>query len=251
MHDSQSYQHLEYEVADGVASLFLNRPQKKNAYIPMMGEDIVAAMQSAMTDDAVRVVLLAGRGNTFCAGVDLDFLKAHMAGESTGEGPALGTEHLVNAWPLDLVDYPKPVIVAMHGAAFGVGVTMTLGCDVRYVEQGTKLGLNFTSLGVLPGLGSTHHLPRLVGAGKAMELVLSGATLSAEEAVDIGLAQKLCAPGAVYADARALALSMAAKQPAVLAAARRALRSGAESSLAAAIDLEKALSAELRKGRSG
>ena len=245
------YENLEYEVADGVASLFLNRPQKKNAYIPQMGEDIVAAMEAAMADAAVRVVLLAGRGDAFCAGVDLDFLKAHMAGETTGDGPALGTEHLVNAWPLELVDYPKPVIVAMHGAAFGVGVTMTLGCDVRYVEEGTKLGLNFTSLGVLPGLGSTHHLPRLVGPGKALELVLSGETLGAAEAVEIGLAQKLCAKGEVQNEARALALSMAEKKPEVLAAAKRAVRSGSGSTLADAIDMEKELSAMIRNTRKG
>jgi len=243
------YDYVEYEAAEGVATLFLNRPERKNAYLPAMGEGIVAALERAMADAAVRVAILTGRGDAFCAGIDLDYLKAHMAGEAPADGPRLGEEHLVNAWPLDLVAYPKPVIAAINGDAFGVGVTMTLGCDVRYVDENARLGLNFTALGVLPGLGSTHHLPRLVGPGKAMEWVLSGAVLSAREACDAGLAQKLCVPGDCYGRARALALAMAGKKPAVLAAAKEALRSGAENTLAGAIDTEKALSRRLGNTR--
>jgi enoyl-CoA hydratase/carnithine racemase len=141
------------------------------------------------------------------------------------------------------------VIAAINGAAYGVGVTMTLGCDVRYAAAGATLGLNFTTLGVLPGLGSTHHLPQLVGVGKAMELVLSGAKVSAEEACAIGLVQRLCAPGTVYSEARNLALAMAKVKPAVLAAAKKALRLGTTSSLQEAIATEKSLSREIRNIR--
>jgi 2-(1,2-epoxy-1,2-dihydrophenyl)acetyl-CoA isomerase len=240
------YEHIEYDVTDNIATVFLNRPTKKNAYTPRMGMEIVAAMETAMADDDVRVVILTGRGDAFCGGVDLQFLRAHMAGEDTGPGPKLGEEHLVNGWPLDLVAYPKPVIAAINGAAYGVGVTMTLGCDVRYAAAGATLGLNFTTLGVLPGLGSTHHLPQLVGVGKAMELVLSGAKISAEEACAIGLLQRLCAPGEVYIEARTLALAMAKVKPEVLAAAKKALRLGTMSTLQEAIAAEKSLSRDIR-----
>ena len=243
------YQYLETDDSDGIASIFFNRPEKKNAYLPAMGLEIVAALEAAMADPAVRVVILSGRGDAFCGGVDLDYLKAYMAGELDESGPALGEEHFVNGWPLDLVDYPKPVIAAINGAAYGVGVTMTLGCDVRYAERDAVLGLNFTAMGLLPGLGSTHHLPRLVGVGKALELVLSAGKLDAGEAFDIGLVQRVSEPGCAYADARALALVMARAQPQVLAAAKRALRAGAESSLEAAIALEKQLSRELGSRR--
>jgi len=243
------YEHIEYDVTDSIATVFLNRPAKKNAYTPHMGMEIVAALEAAMADNAVRVVILTGRGDAFCAGVDLEFLRAHMAGEDTGPGPKLGEEHLVNGWPLDLIAYPKPVIAAINGAAYGVGVTMTLGCDVRYAAAGATLGLNFTTLGVLPGLGSTHHLPQLVGVGKAMELVLSGARISAEEACAIGLVQRLCAPGEVYSEARNLALAMAKVKPEVLAAAKRALRLGTMSSLGEAIATEKSLSRDIRNSR--
>ena len=101
------------------------------------------------------------------------------------------------------------------------------------------------SLGVLPGLGSTHHLPQLVGVGKAMELVLSGAKISAEEAVEMGLVQRLCPPGEVYSAARSLALDMAKVKPEVLAAAKQALRLGASSSLEEAIATEKSLSRQI------
>jgi enoyl-CoA hydratase/carnithine racemase len=240
------YEHIEYDVTDNIATVFLNRPAKKNAYTPHMGMEIVAAMEAAMADAGVRVVILTGRGDAFCGGVDLEFLRAHMAGEDTGPGPKLGEEHLVNGWPLELVAYPKPVIAAINGAAYGVGVTMTLGCDVRYGAAGATLGLNFTTLGVLPGLGSTHHLPQLVGVGKAMELVLSGAKISAEEACAIGLLQRLCAPGEVYNEARRLALAMAKVKPEVLAAAKKALRLGTTSSLQEAIATEKSLSRDIR-----
>jgi 2-(1,2-epoxy-1,2-dihydrophenyl)acetyl-CoA isomerase len=244
------YEHIEYEIADGIATVFLNRPGKKNAYTPDMGMEIVAALEAAMADRTVRVVIITGRGDAFCAGVDLDFLKAHMAGEDTGPGPKLGEEHLVNGWPLEQVAYPKPVIAAINGAAFGVGVTMTLGCDVRYAAAGATLGLNFTTLGVLPGLGSTHHLPQLVGVGKALELVLSGAKVSAEDACTMGLVQRVCAAGETYNDARALALAMARVKPEVLAAAKKAVRKGATSTLEDAISTEKSLSRELGKLRT-
>jgi 2-(1,2-epoxy-1,2-dihydrophenyl)acetyl-CoA isomerase len=239
------YQQIDYEVSEGIATIFLNRPEKKNAYTPAMGMEIVAAMEAAVGDRAVRVIILTGRGAAFCAGVDLDFLRAHMAGEDTGPGPALGEEHLVNGWPLEMVAYPKPVIAALNGTAYGVGVTMTLGCDVRYAEAGATLGLNFTTLGVLPGLGSTHHLPQLVGVGKALELILSGAKLSAEDACTIGLVQRVCPAGEVYTEARELAQAMARVKPEVLAAAKKALRQGVTSSLEQAIATEKSLSREL------
>jgi enoyl-CoA hydratase/carnithine racemase len=239
------YEHIDYEVEDNIATVYLNRQEKKNAYIPRMGMEIVTALEAAMADNEVRVAILTGRGEAFCSGVDLDFLRAHMAGEDTGPGPKLGEEHLVNGWPLDLVDYPKPVLAAINGSAFGVGVTMTLGCDVRYAAAGATLGLNFTSLGVLPGLGSTHHLPQLVGVGKAMELVLSAAKVTAEEACAIGLVQRLCPPGEVYSAVRSLALDMARVKPEVLAAAKQALRLGASSSLEEAIATEKSLSRQI------
>ncbi len=126
---------------------------------------------------------------------------------------------------------------------------MTLGCDVRIAARSAVLGFGFTRLGVLPGLGSTHHLPRLVGIGKASELVLSGAELSAEQAHQIGLVQRVVDDDALMGEARALALDMAEVRPEVLTAAKRALRHGAEATLADAIQEERRLSGELSQAR--
>lgn len=239
------FRFIETDISENICTIFFNRPEKKNAYTPSMGDEIVAALNEAMKNSEVKVVILTGRGDTYCAGIDMDYFKAYMKGEVAGEskeGPRLGEEHFVNSWPLELVEYPKPVIAAINGSAYGVGVTMTLGCDVRYCADDATLGLNFTALGVLPGLGSTHHLPQLVGMGKAMELILSAAKIPASEAYEIGLVQKLLPASEVYPAVRQLALEMAKRKPELLAAAKKALRAGAQSSLADAIKLEKQLS---------
>ena len=238
-------QTIECETGDGVATIAFARPDKLNAYTPEMGEETVAAFERARDDAAVRVVVLTGRGRAFCAGVDLEAFKAHMSGQAPSKGPKLGQEAFVRSWPLEMVDYPKPIIAAINGTAYGVGVTMTLGCDVRIAARGAKLGLNFAKLGVLPGLGSTHHLPRLVGLGKASELILSAASISADEALAIGLVQRVVDDADFVAEVRQLALAMAAIRPEVARAAKRALRHGAEASLADAIREEQRLSAEL------
>ncbi len=243
------YEMIRYEVRERIATIALDRPDKLNAYTPEMGDEIVSAFERAREDDEARVVILTGQGRAFCAGIDLDYFKAHMSGETVGVGPKLGEEAFVRSWPLELVEYPKPVIAAINGAAYGVGVTMTLGCDVRIAARSAVLGLNFTKLGVLPGLGSTHHLPRLVGIGKASELVLSAAKLSAQEAYEIGLVQRVVDDDVVVSEARSLAITMAQLRPEVLTAAKKALRHGAEAPLAEAIREEQRLSGELGRVR--
>jgi 2-(1,2-epoxy-1,2-dihydrophenyl)acetyl-CoA isomerase len=244
------YEKIRYEVSDAIATLTLDRADKLNAYTPQMGDEIVDAFSRARQDANVRVVILTGAGRAFCAGVDLDHFRAHMAGEDTGPGPKLGEEEFVRSWPLELVAYPKPVIVAINGPAYGVGVTMTLGADVRLAAKSAVLGLNFAKLGVLPGLGSTHLLPQLVGVAKALELVLSAATLTADEAHDIGLVQRVVADDALADEARALARAIAELRPEVLAAAKHAVRFGATATLADAMSEERALSSGLNKRRT-
>ncbi len=243
------YELIRYEVREGIATIAFNRPDKLNAYTPEMGDEAVAAFERARDDEQARVVILTGEGGAFCAGIDLDYFKAHMAGKNPGKGPKLGEEAFVRSWPLELVEYPKPVIAAINGNAYGVGVTMTLGCDVRLAARSAVLGLTFAKLGVLPGLGSTHHLPRLVGLGKASELVLSAAKLSAQQAHEVGLVERVVDDDALIGEARALAAAMAEVRPEVLAAAKKALRHGAEAPLADAIREEQRLSAELGRLR--
>lgn len=252
-----------YAVDGGIATITLHRPEKLNAYTTEMGDDVVDAFAAAKEDASVRAVILTGAGRAFCAGVDLDHLKAHMAGgnaPSSSEARAanglgtrgarqakLGEEDFLRKLPLDLVAYPKPVIAAINGPAIGVGVTMVLPCDVRIAAENAKLGVTFAKLGLLPGLGSTHLLPKLVGMAKALELVLTARVITAFEAEEIGLVNKVVASDALLAEARAMAALMAECKPEVLAAAKAALHFGAEATMADAMRNEQESSAALRK----
>lgn len=247
-----SFEYLLFEKRDGIATLTLNRPDKLNAYITPMGEELTQAFRSVRDDPEVRAVILTGAGRGFCAGVDLEHLKAHRAGgnAAAGKGPKLGEEDFLKKLPLELLEYPKPVIAAVNGAAIGVGVTMILPCDVRIAAAGAKLGLTFTKLGILPGLGSTHLLPRLVGRAKALELVLTARVLLAEEAAEIGLVNQVVPAENVLKEAREWALLMAEKRPEVLAAAKRALHFGEAHDMQESMRNEERASAALRRPRS-
>ena len=236
-----------YAVDGGVATITLHRPAKLNAYTTEMGDDVVEAFAAARDDASVRAVILTGAGRAFCAGVDLEHLKAHMAGGNASSKARLGEEDFLRKLPLDLVAYPKPVIAAINGPAIGVGVTMVLPCDVRIAAENAKLGVTFAKLGLLPGLGSTHLLPKLVGMAKALELVLTARVITAFEAEEIGLVNKVVESDALLAEARAMAALMAECKPEVLAAAKAALHFGAEASMADAMRNEQDASAALRK----
>lgn len=242
------YETLAVDVADGIATITLQRPERRNAYTVQMGEDLVAAFRAARDDAAVRAVILTGAGKGFCAGVDLDALKS--MGTETGPGPRLGEEEFVRSFPLELLAFPKPVIAAIHGAAIGVGVTMVLPCDVRIAAEGAKLGVTFTKLGILPGLASTHLLPRLVGMGNALDLVLTARVVEASEAFAMGLVNRVVPGERLLETARETAVLTLACDPDALMLAKRALHAGALSDPAAAMAHEQAASAELRERKA-
>jgi 2-(1,2-epoxy-1,2-dihydrophenyl)acetyl-CoA isomerase len=240
-----AYETILYDVADQIATVTLNRPEKRNAYLPQMGEEIVAAFHAAREDAGVRAVILTGAGQGFCAGVDLDALKAQQAGQAPGKGPRIGEEAFVRSFPLELLGYPKPVIAAINGAAVGVGVTMILPCDIRIAAERAKFGLTFTKLGILPGLGSTHLLPRIVGLGRAQELVLTARLIEAPEALEVGLVSRVVPGDQLLATAREIAALTIACDPDALAVAKRSLHAGADLDMAGAMANERAASAEL------
>ena len=242
-----SYENILFEVSDAVATITLNRPDKLNAYVPAMGAEIVDAFERASGDDRVRAMILTGAGRAFCAGVDLDYVKGVAAGTIEPSDPPLGQEDFVRQWPLALLDSPKPIIAAINGAAVGVGTTMILPCDIRIATAGAKLRLNFAALGMLPGLGSTHHLPALVGAGHALDLILSSATLTAERGAEIGLIQEVTPADDLLAAAQRRAAAIAAARPEVIAAAKKLLRAGARDAAATAMQRERESSSALRR----
>ena len=245
-----TYETILCEVDAGIATVTLNRPERLNAYVPQMGEDIVAAFQALREDDAVRVVILTGAGRGFCSGVDLDALKAQQAGAETGPGPRLGEEAFLRSFPPELLEYPKPVIAAINGAAVGVGITMVLPCDVRLAAVHAKLGVPFTRLGILPGLGSSYLLSRIVGEGKARELVLTSRLILATEAREIGLVNRVVPGDELQGVAREMALEMAACDPDALAMAKQLLSAGPQGDMAQAMRNEARAGSELRERRA-
>ncbi len=243
------YQDILFEIADGAAIITLNRPEKLNAYTTEMGDEVVDAFRRSREDDAVRAIVLTGAGRGFCAGVDLEHLEAHQSGGNASKGPKLGEEDFLKKLPLEIVECPKPVIAAMNGASVGVGMTMALPCDLRIAASGAKLGLTFARLGILPGLGSTHLLPRLVGMAKAQELVLAASLIRAEEALAIGLVNRVVAAEEVLPTALSIVSEIAESRPEVIAAAKRALHFGASAALSEAMKNEQDRSADLRRAR--
>ena len=248
--ETAPYENILYQVEDGIAIITLNRPDRLNAYTPAMGNEVVEAFRSARDDEDVRVILLTGAGRAFCAGVDLEVLaESNAQAEEKSEGPALGEEDFIRSFPLEMRDSSKPLIAAINGHAIGVGVTMTLPCDIRVAADDAKIGLTFSRLGILPGLGSTHLLPHLVGMARAQELILTGRIVLGQEACDLGLVQYSVPREEVIRTAMNLARQMAEADPSVLALARKALQEGPLLSLEEAMSNEQKLSRQLRESR--
>lgn len=231
------FQHILYNVDDQIATITLNRPDVLNAYTPDMGDEIVAAFRAAEADDTVRAVILTGAGERgFCAGADRIYLQQPIP-----EGTRLiGDEELIKSFALELAHFPKPTIAALNGHAVGIGMTMILPLDIRIAASHAKLALNFSKLGILLGLGSTHLLPKIVGMHKAQELVMTARTITAQEAVDIGLVNHVVDGDQLMSKARELARQCCECDPATLKFAKRAIHFGSSASLAEAIRNEQA-----------
>jgi enoyl-CoA hydratase/carnithine racemase len=214
------FETILYDVADGIATITLNRPDRLNAFNTTMSKDIIAAFDLTDADDDVRAVIVTGSGRAFCAGADLG------AGAATfdyatrdGRGPVMADGTIDWAHPdvrdtggvtaLRIFDSLKPVIAAINGPAVGIGITMTLPMDFRLVADGAKIGFVFARRGIVPEAASSYFLPRLVGIQTALEWCMTGRLLTAEEVHAGGLARSRHAPGDLLASATALAREIA------------------------------------------
>jgi enoyl-CoA hydratase/carnithine racemase len=215
------YEQIRTELKDRVLTIILNRPERLNAWTPVMGRELIAALDEADADDEVRVVVFTGAGRGYCAGADLaaggetfDWRQR----EPTAEVPRDGG----GQFTLRVFECRKPVIAAINGPAVGVGATMTLPMDVRLAADDARIGFVFTRRGIVPEACSSWFLPRLVGISRAMEWVATGRVFSAQEALEAGLVRSLH-PGddlleAAYGLAREIADNAA---PVSVALARR------------------------------
>ncbi|MBY0401639.1 enoyl-CoA hydratase/isomerase family protein [Myxococcota bacterium] len=243
------YSNILLDVEEGIATITLNRPEKLNAYTTEMGEEFTHAFRNLERDPDIRAIVMTGAGRAFCAGADLEHLAAHAKGQNVSKGPRLGEEDFLRQLPLEMRAASKPVIAAINGHAVGVGMTMAMPADVRIAAVDAKLGFVFGRLGILPGLGSTHLLPQLVGMARAQELVLTAKKILGSEAAEIGLVNKAVPADQVLPTARAMAKEMAEIDPIVLAFAKQALQFGAAHTMAQAMKNEQSESARLKSAR--
>src|SRR5438309_1402622 len=218
-----NFEEILYEVADGVLTVTLNRPERLNAWTPVMQRELLAAVDAWDADDDVRVVVVTGEGRAFCAGADLE-----KGGETFDWSDREGTPRDGGGtFTTRLFDSTKPVIAAINGSAVGVGLTMTLPMDVRFVAEGAKLGFVFARRGIVPEAASSWFLPRLVGISRAMEWVATGRIFTPQEALEAGLVRAVVPAedvlGAAYSLAREIADNAA---PVSVALARRLLWTG-------------------------
>ena len=226
---AQAQAEVLYEVADGIATLTLNRPERMNAISGPMLMGLSDLLAKANADPKVRVVILTGAGRAFCVGLDL---VDATQGSGIGSGKQASTPSvnldLRTAPPTVLFNLDKPTICALNGAAAGYGLDTALGCDIRIMAEGAKLAAAFVKRGVVPESGGTWLLPRLVGWSKAAELIFTGRTLSAAESLALGLASEVVPADQLMPRARAIAAEIAANAPLAVQSAKRLMRMGME-----------------------
>ena len=216
----QAAESVLYEEKDGIAVITLNRPGALNAIDPPMLERLGQLLDKARNRDAVRAVILTGSGAAFSAGADIMYLKhatpmqvrdfAHLAVRITSRIEALG----------------KPVIAALNGLAYGGGLELAESCMIRIAANHVTLGHPEVRIGAVAGFGGTTRLPRLVGKGRAAEMLLRGRPVDAEEALRIGLVQAVVEPGRLMAEAEALVMEILAQSPAAVRLTWEALHRG-------------------------
>lgn len=211
-----------YDVADRVATITLNRPEKMNTWNTALAADLSAALTEARDDDAVRAIIVTGAGRAFCAGLDLQ-----TGGQTTGGG-GQSRGNIPELLPHEV---PKPVLAAINGPAVGVGITYPMLCDVRIAAEQAKIGFVFVRRGLMPELASHTIVQRVVGLSNAADLLLSGRIITGVEAAGMGLVSKAVPKDELMDTARAMAAEYVKAAPVSVALTKRLLWEGAGSAV--------------------
>lgn len=227
---------LRWEVSDGIATVVLDRPDALNSLEATLKRDLLAALQEAARDDAVRAVILTGAGRAFCAGQDL---KERLAPDPTPLDVEVRERY--NPIVLAMRRLPKPIVAAVNGVAAGAGASLAFACDLRIAAESASFVLAFGRIGLVPDSGASWFLPRLVGAAHAAELLLLPDPMPATEALRIGLVSQVVPDEHLVHHARVLATKLAAGSPLAIALTKRALDRSLEVDLETALDHEASL----------
>jgi enoyl-CoA hydratase/carnithine racemase len=233
-----TYETLAVSRTDAAMIATLNRPDRRNAIGFTMMQELVAVAEACAADADVRTLILTGGTQFFSAGADL---KEIGAGRISPAESFKAWRSVTDA----LEDLGKPVIAAIEGHCLTGGLELALACDIRVAAEGATFAITSARLGTLPAFGATQRLPRVVGASRALEMLLSAETVDTEEAWRIGLVNRRTPRGGALDEAKRLAAIYAERAPLSLAGFKRAVYRGLEMDLAPALDLELALGAEL------
>ena len=224
-----------YEVRGRVAVITINRPDKRNALNTQVRAGLHAAFARAAADDAVRVLVLTGAGDkAFIAGADISEFEGRTPVDQwreMGHGPVFDVPERC----------PKPVIAAVNGFCLGGGMEISLACDIRIASSAAKFGQPEVNLGLIPGGGGTQRLPRVVGMGAALRLILTGDMIDAAEALRLGLISEVTEPAQLMVRAMAIAETIASKSPVAVAAAKESTRAALSLPLDDGLRMERSL----------
>lgn len=223
-------EYIGIERIDGILVLTLNRPQKKNALTPCMYWALVDALHSAEADDSIHVVMIANKGDFFCAGNDVGSF-ASLADIPYRERPGFNFMNTLAA-------FSKPLVAAVNGSAVGLGVTLLLHCDLICASTTTRLSFPFVTIGLVPEFGSTALLPQRLGYQKAAEILMLGKKLDASEALSLGLLNSVTDAEQVYQHALDYCLALANQPAAAVLATRQLMKRDSVEALQQRIDAE-------------
>lgn len=215
-----AYETILVEIEEGIATITLNRPEVLNALNSQVFIELGEACATLGVDDSVRVVIITGGEKVFAAGADIKQLASVNAVDvATSDRPSIKSFNIIE-------NLNKPVIAAIAGYALGGGCELTLVADVRIAAENAQFGLPEIKLGILPGAGGTQRLPRLIGAGKAKEMIFSGDFISAEEALRVGLVNKVVPAEQLLIEAKKMAKRFAARGAVAIQMAKTCINEG-------------------------
>jgi len=227
---------LRLEIVDRVATITLDRPAALNALTVPLKQELLATFTAVADDARVRSVVLTGAGRAFCAGQDL---RERLEPDAAPLEVELRERY--NPLILAMRRLEKPIVGAINGVAAGAGASLALACDVRIAAEGASILLAFGRIGLVPDSGATWLLPRLVGAAKAAELALTGASLTATDAAGLGLVARVVPADRLLAEAQAMAVGLAELAPQAVALTKRALEASWTSSFEEQLETEAEL----------
>ncbi len=227
---------LEYTNVNGIGWIRLNRPQVTNAFTLEMIDAWARHLREAASDPATRAIVVTGNGGNFCSGVDLAVIEDLNRRRSALAWKQLLWDRIHHiAFALERLD--KPVIAAVQGAAVGAGMDMALMCDMRFAGRSARFCEGYIRIGAVPGDGGCYFLPRIVGTAKALELFLSGEFVDADEALRIGLVNRVYDDAELEAQVQRFAEKLAAQSPIALATIKRAVYQSRELDLRTSLDM--------------